>query len=101
MLVQLNEELHIPTDLSLPRSPGRLQFYLKRKTIQPRSSLFMLPDKGLQRSLEMQTCSGAAPARRRTVALIKLAASRWVRNGFGFFPSAKNITIEVLGMFLS
>lgn len=56
MLVQLNEELHIPTDLSLPRSPGRLQFYLKRKTIQPRSSLFMLPDKGLQRSLEMYDC---------------------------------------------
>lgn len=56
MLVQLNEELHLPTDLSLPRSPGRLQFYLKRKTIQPRSSLFMLPDKGLQRSLEMFDC---------------------------------------------
>lgn len=55
-LIQLNEELHIPTYLSLFWSPWRLQFYLKRKTIQPRSSLFMLPDKGLPRSLETYDC---------------------------------------------
>lgn len=39
--------------------------------------------------------------RGQAVALIKLADRHWIRDGFGFFPSSKNMRIEALEIVLN